>query len=490
MSRSHAPGPRWGARRIASIAVVAGLAVLAALAPAVAPGSPVSRAQAVSPPNVILVLTDDMRWDEAGVPTALNETFPQGYLPVIKGRLATNGFYAKNAFVVNSLCCPSRASILTGNYSHTTGVWNNVNQLGKGGWLAFKPKEGSTLATWFDAAGYQTALVGKYLNGYNSLTYVPKGWDRWVAFVTKTIGYYNYTLNLDGHSTKSYGSAAADYSTDVLGTYASDFIRSADPASPFFLYFTPYGPHGPYTPAPRDAGTLTGYNPAMPPNVAEADVSDKPAFIRKRAATGTGWKGSKRRQMEMMMSIDDAIGGMLQALSDTGRLNNTIILFTSDNGLSGGSHRWTTKKVGWDESIRVPMIAWGPGIDPGTSSNQLVLNIDIADTLSDLTGVPVPATDGASFASLLSSGTSPIHSIFAIERLVDPTDPPSYCGVRTDRYKYIRYSTGEEELYDLQSDPWEMNSLHADPSMATVKANLLAQTKQLCNPPPPGYSFG
>jgi arylsulfatase A-like enzyme len=130
----------------------------------VAPGT---AQQPPSPPNVVLIVVDDMRWDEATVPTALGETLPASYLPTIRSELIAQGFSARNAFVTNSLCCPSRASILTGNYSHTTGVWNNQNSLGRGGFASFRPREGSTLATWFDAVGYRTGLVGKYFNGYN-----------------------------------------------------------------------------------------------------------------------------------------------------------------------------------------------------------------------------------------------------------------------------------------------------------------------------------
>jgi arylsulfatase A-like enzyme len=450
------------------------------------PSQPVG-GQVASRPNVILVVVDDMRWDEAGVPTSLTETFPVNYLPTI-GSLVDDGFYASNAFVVNSLCCPSRASILTGNYSHTTGVWNNQNQLGRGGFASFRPNEGSTLATWFDAAGYRTALVGKYLNGYNKATYIPDGWDRWAAFIQSTIGPYNYKLSVDG-AIRSYRSAPADYSTDVLAGHATEFIRSTNAVTPLFLFFTPYSPHAPYTPAPRHAGMFSSYAPVMPPNVAEADVSDKPTWVRKLAKKGTGWKGTKRKQMEMLMSVDDALAAMLDALEETGRGNDTIVIFTSDNGMSGGSHRWGPKKSPWDEALRTPFIAMGPGIDPGTHSSEMVLNVDIAETLQSLTGVSMPATEGESVASLLASGTAPVHEDFVFEHLVDTAAPPTYCGVRTSTHKYIRYADGQEELYDLVADPWELESRHDAPAFAGLKAELLARTRQLCDPAPPGYSF-
>ncbi len=464
------------------------LAAVVALAAASLSSVPATVAAApMTSPNVVLIVLDDWRWDEAGVPTDLNEAFPANFIPTIRSQLIGQGFAATNAFVTNSLCCPSRASILTGNYSHTNGVWNNQNNA-TGGFKGFKPRESSTLATWFDAAGYRTALVGKYFNGYNTLSYRPVGWDRWVAFEAKSIGYYNYRLTIDG-SVQSYGGTASNYSTDVLAGHAVNTINTTPIDTPLFLYFTPYAPHSPFTPAPRHAGMFSAYKPSMPPNLAEADVSDKPAWVRNLAKKGGAWASTKRKQMEMLMAVDDAVASIYDALQASGRLDNTVIILTSDNGLSGGSHRWTTKKSAWDEALRVPFIARGPGVDPGSTSANILLNIDISDTLGALTGVPIPVTDGVDASSLLQGGTTAIHGIFGFERLVDPSMPPSYCGVRTLTHKYVRYSTGEEELYDLVADPWELQSLHASPAHATLKASLLAQTQALCSPPPPGYSF-
>jgi arylsulfatase A-like enzyme len=477
-------GSRWGlaVRTIASLA--AAVVVVAVLVP----GTERAEAQ-TTPTNVVVVLADDMRWDEAGVTTALNETFPAGYLPTVRSELVAKGFTASNAFVSTSLCCPSRSQILTGNYAHTTGVWNNVSTPSTGGFAAFREVEDSTLATWFDQAGYRTALVGKYMNGYTEkfASHIPPGWDRWVAFAANTIGYYNYKLTIDG-TLRSFGTGAANYSTDVLGDYATDFISSTPSERPLFLMYAPYAPHSPFTPAPRHDGMYAGYQPAMPPNVNEDDVSDKPAWVRK-LSKGGDWSDNKRKQMEMMMAIDDAIAGMLQALSQSGRLDNTVFVFMSDNGLSGTSHRWTTKKSAWDEAIRVPFVVRGPGIPAGSGGAQMIANIDVAETLGELTGVTVPATDGTSVASILRGGTAAVRDEIALERLEDSTDPPSYCGIRTPIYKYVRYKTGEEELYDLRTDPWEMQSKHAASAYAEVKADLYARTYALCSQPPPGYSF-
>ena len=444
--------------------------------------------QPPSSPNVVLIVVDDMRWDEATVPTALGETLPANYLPTIRNELIAKGFAATNAFVANSLCCPSRASILTGNYSHTTGVWNNQNTLGRGGFASFRPLEGSTLATWFDSAGYRTGLVGKYLNGYTTLSHVPQGWDRWVAFKAGTIGYYAYQLSIDGVQ-RSFGTTPADYSTDVLAGHATSFISSTPADTPLFLMFTPYAPHDPFTPAPRHATAFSSFTPVKPPNLNEADVSDKPAWVRALPPAPGVYGSSKRNQMRTLMAVDEAIAGIIAALQTSGRLQNTVIVFMSDNGLESASHRWISKKAPWEESIRIPLIVRGPGIPAGVLGDELMLNVDIADTLEALTGVPVPATEGVSLAPLLQGGQTPVRDEFVLERLVDPTDPPSYCGVRTTRYKYVRYATGEEELYDLSVDPWELRSRHAAAGLAAVKAELKATARALCSPPPPGYSW-
>jgi N-acetylglucosamine-6-sulfatase len=477
------PTGRPRTRKLTGAVTAATLAL--ALAGLAAPGS---AQQGSAPPNVVLIVVDDMRWDEATVPTRLGETLPATYLPTIRRELIAKGFAATNAFVANSLCCPSRASILTGNYSHTTGVWNNQNSLGRGGFASFRPREGSTLATWFDAAGYRTGLVGKYFNGYNDASHVPAGWDRWVAFRASTIGYFAYRLSIDG-ALRAYGSAPADYSTDVLADHATSFIASTPAATPLFMMFAPYAPHDPYTPAPRHASLFSSFQPVVPPNLDEADVSDKPAWVRALPRPTGVYASSKRQQMRTLMAVDDAVADIIAALQSSGRLQNTVIVFMSDNGQQSGSHRWISKKTPWEESIRIPLIVRGPGIPAGVLGDEMMLNVDIADTLEALTGVSVPATEGVSLASLLRGGQAPVHDDFVLERLIDATDPPSYCGVRTNRYKYVRYSTGEEELYDLSVDPWELRSRHAAASFATIKAQLRARTQALCSPTPPGYRF-
>ena len=353
----------------------------------------------------------------------------------------------------------------------------------------FRPREGSTIATWLDAAGYRTGLVGKYLNGYGKgrATSVLPGWDTWRAFVQPP-GYFNYSLSVDGVPTP-FGSDAASYSTDVLAGYATDFIRTVPAEEPLFLWFGPNAPHNPYTPAPRHKTALPNFTAPIYPNVNEADVSDKPAYVRRLSAKGNS-VNSRKKQAQALLAVDEAVGQIVTALEDTGRLSTTFILFMSDNGLSHRSHRWSGKESPWDEAAHVPFIVRYDAVTGGnaTTDDRLVLNLDVAPTFAALAGVGAPGAEGTSILPLLEGSASGWRTVFAIEH-ASKGDPPTYCAVRTTTHKYIRYSTGEEELYDLVADPFELQSKHADPAFAALKAQLRAQAQSLCSPPPPGYSF-
>src|SRR5438105_10197057 len=226
-------------------------------------------AQAVPPPprpSIVLILTDDQRWDSLW---AMKQT---------KQLLVKPGVRFHNGFVVDPLCCPSRTSILTGEYSHTTGIYQNEPP--HGGFADFK--DSSTIATWLQAAGYRTGLVGKYLNGYENDTYIPPGWSQWAAFDGPgylSAAYYHYKLNLDGNVVTE-GHAPSDYSTDVLTNHAVSFIRSTSPYQPLFLYYAPFAPHDPAVSAPRYRDRFRNLEPYRPPNFNERNVSDKPAYIR------------------------------------------------------------------------------------------------------------------------------------------------------------------------------------------------------------------
>ena len=436
-------------------------------------------------PNVVLILTDDQRWDSLSG------------MPNVQSMLVAHGVNFPNGFVVDPLCCPSRAAILKGAYAHTTGVYNNEGPYSP--FVVFDDR--STVATWLQGGGYQTALIGKYFNAYDEsrAAYVPPGWSRWVAFATTDVGggrYYDYGLSLDG-TLVSRGSATTDYSTDVLAGYADSFIRTADPKQPLFLYFTPYGPHEPATAAPRHLNAYPNLAPFRPPSFDEPDVSDKPAYIRAipRLTTSQISRENliRRKQLQTLLSVDDAVGTIVRALADTGRLGNTMIVFMSDNGFLYGEHRWGTtgsmnKQVPYEESIRVPyVVRYDPLTPVARTDPNLVLNIDLAPTFAELAGVAAPGAEGRSLLPLLTTPSTPWRSDFLVEHHL--TNLPSYCAVRSSTATYVRYATGEEELYLLTSDPYELVNRATDATQQALMASMRARARALCSPPPPGYVF-
>jgi arylsulfatase A-like enzyme len=376
-----------------------------------------------------VILTDDQRWDTLDA------------MPSVQSELVQHGATFANAFVSNSLCCPSRASILTGLYSHSTGVWRNQPPFG--GWSSFD--DTSTIATRLQAAGYKTGLFGKYFNGYEDAAlagYVPPGWDRWVAFPRAT--FYDYGLSLDG-ALQTYGNSPADYSTDVLAAETTSFIRST--TGPMFAYFAPYAPHNPATPGPTHQNDFSGLAPWRPPSYDEKNMSDKPGW----AQTLKPWNASKRAhkdafridQYRSLQSVDEAVGQIVQALADTGRLSNTMIVFMSDNGLSWGEHRWGTKRVAYEEAIRIPMvIRYDPTTTVARIEDRIALNIDLAPTIFELAGITGATVDGQSLLPLLSNASASWRHDFLLEHLEKANDRvPTYCGVRTERYTYVYYRT-------------------------------------------------
>ena len=424
-------------------------------------------------PSVLLIVTDDQRWDTLWS------------MPHVRSSIAGHGITFADAFVTNALCCPSRASILTGDLSHTTGVYRETPPFG-----AFSSfRDGSTLATWLHDGGYTTGLFGKYIDAYQhaALTgYVPPGWDRWVAFVRSR--YVDYKLTIDGRI-ETHGSEPADYSTGVLGSYAERFIRGTD--GPIFVEFAPAAPHAPATPEARFDGAFDDLEPWRPPSFDEPDVADKPSFIRELprldARARSDVDAFRRDQYRTLLSVDRQVQGLIDALRDTGRLNDTLIVFTSDNGLSWGEHRWVKKEVPYEESIRVPLIVrYDPltGSDGPATSSALALNIDIAPTIADAAGVPI-ATDGRSLLPIVRGDSTAWRTRFLIEHMEGANPIPTYCAVRTVRHLFASYASGEQELYDLEADPFELtNVAAAEPALAD---QLSGELDVLCDPAPPGY---
>jgi N-acetylglucosamine-6-sulfatase len=319
--------------------------------------------------------------------------------------------------------------------------------------------------------------------------YVPPGWDRWVALAMENVQYYDYDLSVDG-AIHSYGHRPADYATDVLAQQAASFIRST--TGPLFLYFAPPGPHDPAIPAPGDGNTFPDLQPSRPASYNEADVSDKPAWVRSRPVMTAGRGGYIDHfaldQYRSLLSVDRAVGQILDALSDTGRLSNTFIVFMSDNGFLWGEHRLMGKEAPYEESIRVPMVIRYDPLTGQTATNpQLVLNMDLAPTFAALAGVGAPGAEGHSLLPLLRSPGAPWRTDFLIEHERGVPDIPSYCAVRTQDEKYVLYSTGAQELYELSSDPYELHNVASDPLMQGRVKALRTRVDQLCRPRPPGF---
>ena len=437
-------------------------------------------AEAQARPNVVLVLTDDQRWDTLDV------------MPTVQSQLVDRGVTFENAFVVNPVCCPSRASTLTGRYSHSTGVYNNGGPYG--GWPSFRTREGSTIATWLEGGGYRTGFFGKYLNNYGG-RFVPPGWTRWVAFSPpNTENYYSYKLNVDG-TLVEYGTNPGDYSTDVLADEASSFIRGAG-AEPLFVLFAPFAPHGPPTPARRHEGAFAGLPPWRPASYNEPNAADKPAWVRSlaplTAGDGAAVDAFRRGQLESLLAVDDAVGELLDALADTRRLDETLFVFTSDNGYLWGEHRWRSKIVPYEESIRVPLVVRYDGVaQTAATSPRLVANIDLAPTFARAGGVAAPGAEGRSFLSLLPSPNAAWRPDFLVENRKSATAPqvPSYCAVRNATHTYVQYGTGEEEIYDMSADPSQLQNRARAPGLRKLLVTFRQRTRTLCSPAPPAMTL-
>lgn len=417
--------------------------------------------------SVLLVVTDDQRWDTLWA------------MPQLQRLLMDEGVTFTNAIVSNPLCCPSRASILTGNLSHTTGVYRVAPPYG--GFTSFDDR--STLATWLDDAGYTTGLFGKYLDAYQSAGlagYVPPGWDRWVAPIRS--GYTGVRLNVDG---VVLDPPPTVYATDLLGAEAEAFIRRSE--GPIFVMYTPPAPHAPATPAPIDTGAFQDLAPWDPPSfdtVAEGapvHMQDLPPVDR------LGIEALRRNQYASLQAVDRQVAALVDAFADTGRLDDAVVIFTSDNGLSWGEHRWTRKEIPSEEAIRVPLVIRGAGAEPATLEDALVANTDLAPTIASVANVPIPETDGEHLNGLLTGDGGAVRDDVVLEHMEGTNDVPTYCGVRTDDLKLVRYATGEEEMYDLAADPFEMTNVAAtDPR----RADLAARLEEACRPRPPGWFDG
>lgn len=468
--RAAQPPTHLGPQSRGPIALLALFSALTTILVAVVVGSPTAAGQGPGRPNIVVVMTDDQ---------TVNQTRVMG---VTQRMLRDRGVSFTRAFASYPLCCPSRATFLTGQHSHNHGVLGNGTPIG--GFDALDRDD--TLGVWLQSAGYHTIQVGKFLNGYGvrNPTFIPPGWDEWIAAPDSTTSrYFNYDLNQNGDLVR-YGSAPADYKTDVYTDMAVQRIRArgllGPAAEPFFIYVGFTAPHLPANAAPRHANRFRGLRLPRPSSFNEQNVADKPHFIRRlrRLSRARVRKVTRnhRNQLRSLLSVDEGIGRIVDELSSQGLLDETYVIFTSDNGFFSGEHRLAKGKyLPYEPSLRVPLIIRGPGLAAGTRSEELVSNVDLAPTILRLSGASETVTvDGRSLLPFARSpGRRSGRPIFLEANTVDdPSTGIPYVGLRTRRFKYIRYRSGEQELYDLARDPNELSSRHRDRRYRRTRAAL------------------
>ncbi|MEK6321143.1 MAG: sulfatase [Acidobacteriota bacterium] len=440
-----------------------------------------------SRPNIVFILVDDLRWDELGC---------AGH-PFIKtpniDRIAREGAMFRNAFMTTPLCSPSRAGFLTGQYAHTNGITDNVDRSAASHKLV-------TFPLLLHQSGYETAFIGKWHMGNDDK---PRpGFDRWVSFKGQG-AYLNPEINEDGKAVKPAG-----YITDLLNGYAVEFIKRRHD-KPFLVYLAHKAIHPETTqnnygsvnladserfiPAERHSNLYTGKTVPRRPNALRAPAG-KPALERQignlpplGANTGTRDEVVLGRQ-RTLMAIEEGVGEIFRALKETGQLDKTVIVFTSDNGYFYGEHGLSVeRRLAYEESIRMPLLVRYPRmIKAGTAPTEFALNIDLAPTLLSVSGVSVPGNmQGHSLAPLLKGERIKWRDSFLIEYYSDRVFPRmaqmGYKAVRNGRWKYIHYLEldGMDELYDLKTDPYEMKNLINQPGAGKALDKVKKEMERL-----------
>jgi N-acetylglucosamine-6-sulfatase len=407
------------------------------------------------PPNVVLFIVDDLRSDAFGFTG--NPTAATPHIDAFRSQAT----WYRNTFVVHSLCSPSRATILTGQYASRFGVRDNKTPL---------PADAPTVATELHTLGYQTGLVGKWHLG--NLTGEPQpGFDRWVSFPQQG-DYVDPLFNIDGTPVRLSG-----HITDLLTAFALDFIAGRDRANPFLLILSHKAVHERFTPQERYLNTLASAPVVLPPSWNEG-LSGKPRYLSQVRLSGdTAPLVSRiRRYHETLRGVDESLGLVFAALAREGILDSTVIIFTSDNGYLFGEHNLTDKRVAYEESIRVPLIVRYPrSFEPGAVRDQTVLNTDIMPTiLQIITGTVPHWVDGVSLLDLANGNVARDGFLYEYYQDGDWPQYPTIFAWRTPSYKLITYPTDPEynELYDLVADPSELENLWADSTFAEVRRTL------------------
>ena len=424
-----------------------------------------SRKTAAQRPNFLFILTDDQRWDALSL---------MGH-PCLKtpnmDRIGREGAHFANAFGTTSLCAPSRASFLTGQYARRHGVRDNQVEL---------PPGTVTFATLLQAAGYDTAQIGKW--HMKKMAERP-GFNYAATFIEQGV-YMNPDLLVEGKPVKASG-----YVTDVLTDYAVEWL-SRKRQNPFCMYFGHKASHHPWIAAERHQSACS--DAALPNRASAHDTLEgKPEWMKKRANGRWGtikWPNLQRdyqNYLRTLLAVDESVGRVLDTLERMNRLDSTVIVFAGDNGFLFGDHKLINKETMYEESLRIPLLMRYPAlIRPGTVVRDMALNIDMAPTFLELAGVPIPAAvQGRSWAPLFQGKKKKLRTSFLYEYFSDRDLPgtPNIEGVRTERWKYICYpgTREKDELYDLKADPCELRNRAGDPAASSELRILKAELERL-----------
>lgn len=409
--------------------------------------------------SVVLILMDDMRYDDLWA------------MPWVNKNLAPMGLSFDAAYVNTPVCCPARASIAAGGYlAQSTGVLSNY--LPNGGATLFNNER--TMAATLQAGGLRTGFIGKYMHGHPPRA-VPRGWS-WFNLPLIAEDWSNFEVATGASTSTAIGSgtisSVSQYLTDYISDQSLAFLEETG-SDPFFLWINPWAPHYPATPADEDLGTYASVT-LRPPSFNEADVEDKPEYVRESPLLGDsavrGMDGVYQSSMESLISADRAVRALVEKLEELGRLDDTVIIFTSDNGYLYGEHRQTAKGMPYQESIRVPLIIVAPGGATGRESRLVSVTTDVPATIQDLAGV-TPDTEGVSLRPLLDGRPVSWQDRLLIEGY-EGSFHLSFAGVVEQRWKYVEYTGENVELYDLTADPFELESKHQDESLATVRQDM------------------
>ncbi len=436
-------------------------------------------------PNIVFISADDMTLDE------------MRYLPRVRRLLSEQGVTFSEFTAPQPLCCPSRAQLLTGQYSQNNGVRTNNGAFG-----GYKQLQTETaLPVWLQQAGYHTAMVGKYINGYHGSDAeaggVEVGWDHWDPTIRAIYQYQGYTQYNDGDRVKPVA-----YHTDYVARRSADLVEElAAQDAPFFLWTSFVGPHG-RCPVRQEAGGCR-FPPVVAarhrslyrglvarsrskPSYNERDMSDKPPFLERRKLIPKDRIDSlQRARAGALAAVDEGVAQIVHALRSSGSASDTLVVFTSDNGYLLGEHRYQGKILGYEEAVRVPLVMAGLDLPPGVSIARTTAMIDLAPTFAALAGAtPLVEVDGEPIdVGARSAGRLDDRNLLIQAGASNLRRFPSgwwFRGIRTSRYTYVRYENdGFVELYDRARDPFELRNVADDRHYRRVRAELAQRTFDL-----------